>query len=137
MSQPSEENSLNKCHAPTPAEAQSERPKDPAKAVKPIPGLSDTLPRNHPTRRYKKGTYEMVILKEMLREQLCCLGRVFAKYNTADNIIWEIAKGFDLILQSVLHRIDASIQGNKSDLMFHKKYPHPGLLYLLDKINKV
>ena len=48
------------------------------------------------------------LLKRMLREQLCCLGRIFARHEVADDAIWDVVKGFDLIHQRFERRTDDS-----------------------------
>jgi len=30
------------------------------------------------------------LLKKMLKEQLCCQGRVFARHDVPDDVIWEV-----------------------------------------------
>ncbi len=75
------------------------------------------------------------LLKKMLKEQLCCLGRVFARHGVPDDVIWEVVKGFDLIYQRSMRQT-----GNSDNSRFatsaHKMGPHPGLMHLLEKIER-
>lgn len=79
---------------------------------------------------------EVRLLKEMLREQLCCLGRIFARHGVADDVIWEVVKGFDIIYEKVKLKAE-NAQGSDADTVpVYKMEPHPGLIYLLEKIEK-
>ncbi|MFQ5584040.1 MAG: hypothetical protein ACE5GL_06355 [Calditrichia bacterium] len=74
------------------------------------------------------------MLREMLREQLCCLGRVVARHQVPDDVIWEIAKGFDVIYQQARCQIEVSPDKTAQPSFPHRLEPHPGLIYLLDKL---
>ncbi len=76
------------------------------------------------------------VLREMLREQLCCLGRIVARHHVPDDVVWEITKGFDLIYQRARCQIDASPDKSKQPSSPHRLEPHPGLIYLLDKLDQ-
>lgn len=80
---------------------------------------------------------KLILLKKMLKEQLCCLGRVFARHEVPDDVIWEVVKGFDLIFLKIKEQVEnsASKEGG-ADSYIYKMEPHPGLMYLLDKIEK-
>ncbi len=75
-------------------------------------------------------------LKKMLKEQLCCLGRVFARHEVPDDVIWEVVKGFDLIYQKTRQQAESSANTDASNSYIYKMEPHPGLTYLLEKIEK-
>lgn len=75
------------------------------------------------------------LLKKMLREQLCCLGRVFARHGVPDDVIWEVVKGFDLIYQKTRRQAEDSGK-TTADSPFYKMEPHPGLTYLLEKLER-
>lgn len=75
------------------------------------------------------------LLKNMLKEQLCCLGRVFARHGVPDDVIWEVVKGFDLIYQRTKRQAEDSGVGT-SNPSVHRMEPHPGLTYLLEKIER-
>lgn len=76
------------------------------------------------------------LLKNMLKEQLCCLGRVFARHGVPDDVIWEVVKGFDLIYQRTMRQTENSGNGGAPEPYVHKMEPHPGLTYLLEKIER-
>ncbi|MFV1951699.1 MAG: hypothetical protein ACC630_07085 [Nitrospinota bacterium] len=76
------------------------------------------------------------LLKKMLKEQLCCLGRVFARHDVPDDGIWEVVKGFDLIYQKTKHQAESSPNIGTSNSYVNKMEPHPGLTYLLEKIER-
>lgn len=75
-------------------------------------------------------------LKEMLREQLCCLGRVFARHQVPDDVIWEVVKGFDLIYQKTRRQAESSVSTDAPKARVHRMEPHPGIIHLLEKIEK-
>lgn len=76
------------------------------------------------------------LLKGMLKEQLCCMGRVFARHGVHDDVIWEMVKGFDVIYQRALRQAENSGNVGAPDPSVHKMDPHPGLMYLLEKVER-
>lgn len=76
------------------------------------------------------------LLKHMLKEQLCCLGRVFARHDVPDDVIWEVVKGFDLIYQRARRQAEDSGDVGAPNPSVHRMEPHPGLTYLLEKIER-
>ena len=79
---------------------------------------------------------ELKMLKEMFKEQLYCLGRIFARHGVPDDVIWEVVKGFDLIYQKIKKQSEISSGKEESSPHIYKMEPHPGLTYLLEKIEK-
>ena len=77
-----------------------------------------------------------VLLKRMLRDQLCCLGRVFARHRVPDDVIWEVVKGFDLIYQRTRRQIEDGENATGGGSETHRMEPHPGLIYLLEKVER-
>ena len=75
------------------------------------------------------------VLREMLREQICCLGRIVARHRVPDDVVWEVSKGFTLIYQRVLRQIEASTGGPEAFPVPHRMEPHPGLTYLLEQLD--
>ena len=75
-------------------------------------------------------------LKKMLREQLCCLGRIFARHEVPDDVIWEVVKGFDCIFQSIKKEVEGTDRENGESTPIHRMEPHPGITYLLEKLEK-
>jgi len=73
-------------------------------------------------------------LREMLREQICCLGRIVARHRVPDDVVWEIAKGFDVIYQRARRQVETSPSKTEIPLGPHRMEPHPGLTYLLEKL---
>ena len=73
-------------------------------------------------------------LREMLREQICCLGRIVARHQVPDDAVWEIAKGFDVIYQRFRRQAEASSAGTEATPLPYRMAPHPGLTYLLKKL---
>ena len=74
------------------------------------------------------------VLREMLREQVCCLGRIVARHQVPDDVVWEIAKAFDVIYQRTRRQVEASPGGADVPPIPHRMEPHPGLTYLLEKL---
>lgn len=77
----------------------------------------------------------LIFLKKMLKEQLCCLGRVFARHQVQDDVIWEVVKGFDVIYLKIKEQINSTAT-EASNSYIYKMEPHPGLMYLLEKLEK-
>ena len=75
------------------------------------------------------------VLLEMLREQICCLGRIVARHQVPDDVVWEIAKGFDVIYQRARRQVEVSSVGPEADPIPSRMEPHPGLTYLLEKLD--
>lgn len=76
------------------------------------------------------------LLKVMLKEQLYCMGRVFARHSVPDDVIWEMVKDFDLIYQKAMRQAGNSGNVVATDPSVHKMEPHPGLMYLLEKVER-
>lgn len=81
-----------------------------------------------------EGSKVEVFLKMMLKEQLYCLGRVVARHNAPDDLVWELIKGFDLIFMKVKEQAEDS--NKESNAPIYKMEPHPGIMYLLEKLEK-
>ena len=75
------------------------------------------------------------VLREMLREQICCLGRIVARHQVPDDVVWELAKGFDIIYQRACRQVEASAGGPELPPLPYRMEPHPGLTYLLEKLD--
>ena len=76
------------------------------------------------------------VVREMIREQVCCLGRIFSRHDVPDDAIWEVATGFDFIYQKIKQQETNANNQNETDSYSYKLVPHPGLMHLLDKIEK-
>lgn len=76
------------------------------------------------------------VLREMLREQICCLGRIVARHQVPDDVVWEIAKGFDIIYERARQQLEASAASRELPPLPYRMEPHPGLTYLLDKLDR-
>ena len=70
------------------------------------------------------------LIKGMLKEQVCCLGRVFARNEVPDDVIWEVVKGFDVIYQKIIQKAEmpAGKEVEGSSPLINKMEPHPGLV---------
>lgn len=82
----------------------------------------------------RKETAEL--LKNMLKEQLCCLGRVFARHGVPDDVVWEVVKGFDLIYQKGRRQAEGADDGRTNNPRVPKMSPHPGITYLLERLDR-
>lgn len=76
-----------------------------------------------------------VALREMLREQLCCLGRIAVRHQVPDDVIWDLTKGLDVIYERFLHRLEETPTQPESLVGSHRTTPHPGISYLLSKLD--
>lgn len=76
------------------------------------------------------------LVKKMLREQLCCLGRIFARHEVPDDVIWEVVKGFDVIYEEIKREAESAPEAHAANSQVQKMEPHPGLIYLLEKLEK-
>ena len=74
-------------------------------------------------------------LREMLREQLCCVGRIAARHQLPDDAVWEIAKGFDVLYQRARWQLEASSE-DAVPASPYRAEPHPGITYLLEKLDR-
>lgn len=74
------------------------------------------------------------VLREMLREQICCVGRIVARHQVPGDVVWEIAKGFDVIYQRARRQVEAP-GGADVPPVPYRMDPHPGLTYLLEKLD--
>jgi len=75
-------------------------------------------------------------LREMLREQLCCVGRVAARHQIPDDAVWDIAKGFEVIYRRARQQAKTSAEGAEGGLSVRRAEPHPGLTYLLTRLDR-
>lgn len=74
-------------------------------------------------------------LREMMREQLCCLGRIASRHRVPDDVVWDIVKGFDVIYQRARRRSEAAPQSHGCMQVPPRAAPHPGLAYLLNRLD--
>ncbi len=54
--------------------------------------------------------------------------------NVLREMLWEIAKGFDVIYRRARRQVQASPGGTEIPPGPHRMEPHPGLTYLLEKL---
>ena len=83
-----------------------------------------------------KKNHDSRLVKKMLKEQLFWLGRIFARHDVPDDVIWEVVKGFDLIYQKICVQAVRRVEEGMTSPHVNKMEPHPGLTYLLEKIGK-
>lgn len=76
------------------------------------------------------------VLRETLREQLCCVGRIAARHRLPDDAVWALASGFDLIYERAKHRLGVKDQSTDLSPLPYRLKPHPGLMYLLEKLQR-
>jgi len=74
-------------------------------------------------------------LREMLREQLCCVGRVAARHQLPDDAVWDVAKGFEVIYRRACRQARLSPEGREGGSSTPRAEPHPGLTFLLDRLD--
>ena len=77
-----------------------------------------------------------VLLREFLREQVCSVGRVAARYAISDDALWEIAKEFDCRYQQFRQRLERRPPEVATPRLLRWLKPHPGLIYLLDRLDR-
>jgi hypothetical protein len=75
-------------------------------------------------------------LRGMLREQLCCIGRIAARHQLPDDAVWEIAKGFEVIYRHACKQAQASVETPEADRANRRTEPHPGLTELLTRLER-
>ncbi|MBL7133985.1 MAG: hypothetical protein ISS78_07805 [Phycisphaerae bacterium] len=75
-------------------------------------------------------------LREMLREQLCCVGRVAARHQLPDDAVWDVVKGFEVIYRRACQQVERSAGGSGGDSSPRRGGPHPGLAGLLDRLRR-
>ena len=74
-------------------------------------------------------------LREMLREQLCCIGRVAARHQLPDDAIWDVAKGFEVIYRRACQQASVSQEKPGGGSSARRAEPHPGITYLLSRLD--
>jgi len=74
-------------------------------------------------------------LRAMLREQLCCIGRVAARHQLPDDAVWDVAKGFEVIYRRACREVKQSTEGREGGSSAPRAEPHPGLTYLLSRLD--
>jgi hypothetical protein len=75
------------------------------------------------------------VLREMLREQVCCIGRIATRHKVPDDVVWEIVKGFDVLYERMRRRIGDTtppVEMSNPDPV----KPHPGIVYLMEKLDR-
>ena len=75
------------------------------------------------------------LLRKMLREQLCCIGRIAARHQVPDDVIWEIVKGFEILYMRACREAGETVSDDATPTP-PRKEPHPGLVYLIEKIGR-
>lgn len=75
-------------------------------------------------------------LRQMLREQLCCVGRVAARHQVPDDAVWDIAKGFEVIYRRACRQAEVSSEQADGRASVHRAEPHPGLTHLLNRLDE-
>jgi len=74
-------------------------------------------------------------LREMLREQLCCIGRVAARHQLPDDAVWDVAKGFEVIYRRACEQARMSSEKPERGPPACRAEPHPGITYLLSRLD--
>ena len=74
-------------------------------------------------------------LREMLREQLCCIGRVAARHQLPDDAVWDVAKGFEVIYRRACQQAMVSPEKPNDGSSARRAEPHPGITYLLNRLD--
>ena len=75
------------------------------------------------------------VLREMLREQLCCIGRVAARHQLPDDAIWDVAKGFEVIYRRACEQARVSPEKPDGSSSAGRAEPHPGITHLLSRLD--
>jgi hypothetical protein len=92
---------------------------------------------NHKEEEWTMTTPNVIqALREMLREQLCCVGRVAARHQLPDDAVWEIAKGFEVLYRRACRQVKATSGGSEGGPSVRRPEPHPGLTYLLTALDR-
>ena len=76
------------------------------------------------------------LARDLLREQIRCIGRVAARHRLPDDAVWELAKGFDVLYQRVRRQLENAPPDTDPLPAPPRAEPHPGLTYLLDKLDR-
>ena len=80
------------------------------------------------------GRQTQEILRRTTRELVCCVARVVARHQVPDDVVWEIVKGFDVIYHREKARLGHSRPSSARPPGSHRLRPHPGIAYLLDRL---
>ena len=74
-------------------------------------------------------------LREMLREQLCCVGRIAARHQLPDDAVWDVAKGFEVIYRRACQQARVSTEKPDGGSSAQRAEPHPGITHLLSRLD--
>ena len=74
-------------------------------------------------------------LRDMLREQLYCVGRVAARHRLPDDAVWELVKGFEVLHQRAPERTNGFAKRLADASAGRHATPHSGITYLLNKLD--
>ena len=74
-------------------------------------------------------------LREMLREQLCCIGRIAARHQLPDDAVWDVAKGFEVIYRRACEQARVSPEKPDGGSSAGRAEPHPGITHLLSRLD--
>ncbi len=76
------------------------------------------------------------LLLDMLREQLYCIGRIVARHQVPDDVVWEIAKGFNVIFQRVRRQAEDTTWEPDPPSPAYRMVPHPAITYFLERLDR-
>lgn len=76
------------------------------------------------------------LLRDFFRELVCCLGRVSARHQLPEDAVWELVKGFDLLYLRALRQARGGGDPDGAAAPPHRLKPHPGIVYLLEKLDR-
>ena len=76
------------------------------------------------------------LLRGVFRELLCRLGRVAARHRLPEDVVWELVKGYDLVYLRARSQAARGAPEPGAPARTLRLEPHPGILYLLDKLDR-
>ena len=72
------------------------------------------------------------LVREVCRETVLCLGRIFAVHEVPDDVVWQTARSLDIIFQKAL----AKVSKRNANPERHKLEPHPAIQGVLERLEE-
>ena len=76
------------------------------------------------------------VVKEVCRETVLCLGRIFAVHEVPDDVVWQAARSLDIIFQKALAKVSKQDMPPDEDVPERKLEPHPAIQGVLERLEE-
>lgn len=76
------------------------------------------------------------VLRKLFREQIACLGKVFARHRVPSEAAWEAVKGLDLVYQRAHRELVARGDLENQGAARPRDAVHPAIRFLLSRLER-